>query len=508
MSCGCFYFSGGNIMSVINVENLTFAYEGSSDNIFENVSFHIDTDWKLGFTGRNGRGKTTFMKLLMGEYEYSGKITASVDFEYFPFSVPNEDMLVMFLAEEICPAAESWELVRELSLLQVSEDVLYRPFSTLSGGEKTKVMLAMLFLRENCFLLIDEPTNHLDMNGREIVSGYLKRKKGFILISHDRKMLDECVNHILSINKTNIEVEQGNYSSWERNKAARDKFEAVQNERLKKEIKSLEAAARSAAERSDRIERTKIGFDPAKTEKSTSRRASIAAKSQKMMRRSKAMESRIQADIEKKSELLKNIEGTAALKLPVLKFHSTKLLSVRNLSIAYDGKIVCDNVSFDINEGDIIALSGKNGCGKTSIIKLICGEDIPHTGEIIMNRQLKISRISQDFSGLAGSLSDFAAERGFDESLFKAILHKLDFSKEQFEKDIADYSDGQKKKVMISASLCTPAHLYIWDEPLNYLDIYSRKQLEELIIGAKTSMLLVEHDRAFCDAVNVSYYAF
>lgn len=433
-------------MSIINVENLTFAYDGSADNIFENVSFHIDTDWKLGFTGRNGRGKTTFMKLLMGEHEYSGKITSSVEFEYFPFPVADENMLVMFLAEEMCPNAENWELLRELSLLHVSDDVLYRPYATLSGGEKTKVMLAMLFLRENCFLLIDEPTNHLDTNGREIVSRYLKRKNGFILISHDRAVLDECIDHVLSINRTNIEIEQGNYSSWERNKAARDNFEAVQNERLKKEIKNLEAAARRAAEHSDRIERTKIGFDPTKTEKSISRRCSIARKSKKLMNRSKAMETRIEADIERKSELLRNIESTAPLKLPVLKFHSTRLLSVRNLSICYDNRTVCSNVSFDVGEGDIIALSGKNGCGKTSIIRLVCGEDVPHTGEIIINRQLKISRISQDFSGLSGSLSDYAYVHDFDESLFKAILRKLDFSREQFEKDISDFSDGQKKE--------------------------------------------------------------
>ena len=224
------------------------------------------------------------------------------------------------------------------------------------------------------------------------------------------------------------------------------------------------------------------------------------------MNRSKAIENRIASDIEKKSGLLKNIESTAPLKLPVLKFHSTKLLSVRNLSVCYDERTICSNVSFDINEGDIIALSGRNGCGKTSIIKLICGEDIPHSGEIIMNRQLKISHITQDFSELSGNLSDYAIHSGFDESLFKAILRKLDFSREQFEKDISEFSDGQKKKVMIATSLCTPAHIYIWDEPLNYLDVYSRRQLEELIIGSKSTMLIVEHDKAFCEAVNAQCY--
>lgn len=495
-------------MSIISVEKLTFAYDGSGDNIFENVSFHIDTDWKLGFTGRNGRGKTTFMKLLMGEHEYKGKITSSVDFEYFPFKVQNEDDLVMFIAEDICPNAENWELVKELSLLNVSDDVLYRPYSTLSGGEKTKVMLAMLFLRENCFLLIDEPTNHLDRLGRESVSKYLKRKKGFILISHDRAVLDECVDHILSINKCNIEIEQGNYSSWEKNKMARDNFETTQNERLKKEIKRLENSARKASEHSDKIASTKIGFDPKKSEKSISRRTSIAKKAEKIMSRSKSMENRIEADIEKKSGLLKNVEHTSALKLPILKFHSNKILSVSNLSISYDDNVVCKNISFDIGEGEVVALSGKNGSGKTSVIKLICGENINYTGNIMLNRQLKISTIEQDFSGMSGKLSDYAKNNGFDESLCKTILRKLGFSREQFEKDIKHFSDGQKKKVMIARSLCTPAHLYIWDEPLNYLDVYARKQLEELIIASKPAMLIVEHDKTFCDAINAKYCYF
>ena len=125
-----------------------------------------------------------------------------------------------------------------------------------------------------------------------------------------------------------------------------------------------------------------------------------------------------------------------------------------------------------------------------------------------MNRQLRISRIDQDFSGLSGNLTDYAQENGFDESLFKAILRKLDFSREQFEKDISDFSDGQKKKVMIAASLCTPAHLYIWDEPLNYLDVSSRRQLEELLVSYKPTMLIVEHDRTFCEAVNAEYIQF
>ncbi|MDF4767095.1 ATP-binding cassette domain-containing protein, partial [Vibrio parahaemolyticus] len=142
-------------MSMIKVQDLTFSYPGSFDNIFEDVNFQIDTDWKLGFIGRNGRGKTTFLNLLLGNYEYSGKILASVEFNYFPYPVADKNKFTHEILEEICPQAEGWEFLREISYLNVDAEVMYRPFKTLSNGEQTKVLLAALFLNEGQFLLID-----------------------------------------------------------------------------------------------------------------------------------------------------------------------------------------------------------------------------------------------------------------------------------------------------------------------------------------------------------------
>ena len=158
---------------------------------------------------------------------------------------------------EISRDHQEWELQRELSLLQVDADVLSRPYDTLSNGERTKVLLAALFLKENSFLLIDEPTNHLDQFGREMVGDYLRGKNGFILVSHDRSFLDRCIDHILTINRTDIEVQRGNFSSWYENKERLDLFELSENEKLKKEIRRLSSAASRTSSWSKQLEKTK-----------------------------------------------------------------------------------------------------------------------------------------------------------------------------------------------------------------------------------------------------------
>ena len=169
-------------MSVIKIENLSFAYPGSYDNIFENLDLTLDSDWKLGLVGRNGRGKTTLLRILCGELEYSGKIISSVGFDYFPYAVPDGSETTESVLHSVCRDAEEWQIERELSYLDLDSDALERPFDTLSNGERTKALLAALFLNEGRFLLIDEPTNHLDAEARKLVSAYLRKKSGFILV--------------------------------------------------------------------------------------------------------------------------------------------------------------------------------------------------------------------------------------------------------------------------------------------------------------------------------------
>lgn len=488
----------GDFMSMIKIENLTFAYPMSYENIFENVNIQIDTEWKLGFIGRNGRGKTTLLRILLGELEYSGRVSAAVKFDYFPYPVKDESRLTREVLNDICPAAEEWEIVRELSCLEIDSDVLWEPFDILSKGQRIKVQLAALFLNEGRFLLIDEPTNHLDTKGRELVAAYLKRKRGFILVSHDRGFLDGCVDHILSLNRSDIEVQAGNFSSFMRNFEQRLEYENTQNERLKKDIDRLKKASAQTAVWSAKTEKTKNGKNDSGLKPD---KGYVGHKAAKMMKRSKAIAARRQDAVNQKSELLKNSESAEELKLTPLSYRSEQLADLSDIQIRYGEKIVCAPTSFSVRRGERIALEGKNGSGKSSILKMLVGENIEHTGVLLKGSGLVISYVPQDTSFLKGDLSEFAELHGISESLFKAILRKMDFGRSQFDKDMADFSSGQKKKVLIAKSLCEQAHLYIWDEPLNFIDVYSRIQIERLIQAFSPTMIFVEHDRVFQEKI-------
>ena len=481
-------------MSLISVKNLTFRYDGSINNLFENVSFNIDTDWKLGLIGRNGKGKTTFLKLLLGKYEYKGTISKSVEFDYFPFEVKEQERMAIEIVNEIAPNVEDWEIIKELNLLNTDAEILYRNYNLLSGGEQVKILLISLFLKGNNFLLIDEPTNHLDIETRNNLVEYLKMKKGFILVSHDRDFLDKVVDHIISINNTNIDIQKGNFSSWQDNKNRQDNFELTQNEKLKKDISKLEIAAKNTAQWSDKIEKTKYN-----TTNSGSKvdKGYIGHQSAKMMKKSKVMEKRIEKAIEQKSNLLNNIVRNESLKIIPLDNRKNPLIIANELQIKYNEKAIFSKRTFEVNNKDRIAIIGKNGIGKSSILKLIMGEEIQYNGTLKINNNLKISYVSQSTKELKGTLKEYALKNEVEESIFKAMLSKMGFSKTEFEKDIKDMSEGQKKKVLIAKSISEPSNLYIWDEPLNYIDILTRIQIEEAILKYEPTLIFVEHDETF-----------
>ena len=485
-------------MSLISVNNLSFSYDGSYNNIFENVSFNIDTDWKLGLIGRNGKGKTTFLKLLQGIYEYKGTISKNVDVDYFPFEVSNKNKIAIEIVNDISPNSEDWEIIKELNLLNTNPEILYRSFNQLSGGEQVKILLISLFLKGNNFLLIDEPTNHLDIETRNNLVNYLKKKKGFILVSHDRIFLDKVIDHIIAINNTNIEIQQGNFSSWKENKDRQDNFEIMQNEKIQKDISRLEIASKNTAKWSNEAEKAKSKKYNSETHID---KGYIGHKAAKVMKTSKVMEQKIEKSIAEKSNLLKNIDRNDNLKLIPLTTNRNPLIWLNNLQIKYNNKEIFNPISFEVNDGHRIAIIGKNGIGKSSILKLLLREELQYNGNFKIINDLKISYVSQSTDNLKGKLKLFAKENNVDESIFKAMLIKMGLSQNDFDTNIQDMSEGQKKKILIAKSISEQANIYVWDEPLNYIDIITREQIEDTILKYNPTIIFVEHDERFIEKI-------
>jgi len=318
-------------MSNIEFKDLTFGY--GENLIFDHAQINIDDRWKLGLVGRNGRGKSTLLKLLEGKIITDSSIIADKNFVYFPQLLTEEDLndekissesknqeshkgdsieslsvnitdrksqLTFYLLNELAEF-EQWELERELSLLKVDLEVLWRPFESLSGGEQTKCLLAILFLDETNFPLIDEPTNHLDMASRKVVAQYLKKKSGFIVVSHARNFLDEVCDHTLAIERQQVILYQGNYSTYEQEKKLRDDFELAEDERLRKDISRLK---RTSLEKRDWSNQRENVAGATFVDKKVAK---------KQNQRAKAIEKRMGQEVENKEKLLKNIEKTDPL---------------------------------------------------------------------------------------------------------------------------------------------------------------------------------------------------
>lgn len=489
-------------MSKIEIKQLSFEYGGQTTPLFDHAELNLDTGWKLGLVGRNGRGKTTLLKLLQGLLPYTGTIQHSLDFVYFPQKLQDKTQLTFYVLTEL-GNFEQWEIERELNLLGVDPDILWRPFDSLSGGEKTKVLLAQLFTDEQHFPLIDEPTNHLDIAGREQVATYLNRKRqGYIVVSHDRFFLDQVVDHILAIDKTKLRLYQGNFSTYEEQKRLQDEFEQAQNEKLQREIGRLKQTAAEKAEwsRSREGDKAKKRTGFIDTEKRRVNKGAVGADAARTMKRSKAIVQRLNTQVTEKEKLLKDIEYVEPLRISYQPSHHRQLLRVEDLTLRYTEPLF-QPLTFEVNQGEQVALVGRNGSGKSSIIQALLGT---FTGEVtgtIYLPPVTVSYVRQNYEDNRGSLQSFAEENQLDYQDFLWNLQKLGMEREVFTQLIEQMSMGQRKKVELAKSLATPAELFIWDEPLNYLDVFNHQQIEALLLDVRPTLLVVDHDQSFLQKV-------
>ena len=461
-------------MSQISVSNLTFGYEGSFDNIFEEVSFLIDTDWRLGFIGRNGKGKTTFLNLLLGKYEYEGHISASAVFDYFPYQIMEEQKAqcsVDFL-EQLKPGCEQWRVICELEKLNLDAETLYRPFGTLSHGERTKVMLAVLFSGENDFLLIDEPTNHLDMNSIAWLEGYLGSYAGAVLIvSHDRYFLDRIVTKIVELEHGKSRVYNGNYS-W---------YAARREEIRASELKAYLNQQAEIQHQEEVITKLR-SFN---REKSIRRAESREKLLDKMEVIEKPQEVRDAMQIRMEPEVESGMD----------------VLLAEHLSKTYGANCLFQDITFDIKRGERVALIGDNGTGKTTILKIINKYIPKDAGRIILGSRVKIGYYDQEHQVLSPEKTIFQeisdAYPALTNTRIRNVLAAFLFTGDDVFKQIKDLSGGERGRVSLAKLMLSSANLLILDEPTNHLDITSKEILENALCRYTGTVLYVSHDRYF-----------
>jgi len=490
-------------MGTIQIENVSFRYDQMVENLFDSLNLKIDESWKLGLIGRNGRGKTTLMKMLLGQLDYQGQIVSNLNFYYYPQTVPNKNLPTVEVVQNLTHLEDYdlWKVEVELEKLQIEPDILQQKFSTLSPGERTKVLLAVLFLDDYGFQLIDEPTNHLDIEGRKIVSDYLKSKKGFIVISHDKTFLNPVIDHVISINRANVDVYKGNFNTWEDAKNRQDNHELEQKSQLKKDISRLHATAvkRENWSNSAESQKNKNRY----SESVNLDKGFISHKSAKMMKKAKTAEKRVDSAISEKQGLLKNIEIEEPIILNYAEVtHPDILVQVDNLTLEH-ADIKTPTVSFKVKRNQVVTLVGQNGIGKTTIFRQILRLPQPftQTGDIHLPNNLKISYLKQD-NELVGKIKELALAKQIEPEMVYSNLRKLGFERYLFEQPVENMSQGQRRKVALAISLSETANLYFWDEPLNYLDVITRQQIITAIKKQHPTMLLIDHDQDLIDEVS------
>jgi len=515
-------------MAQISINHLYFAYKQYLTPIFTDISFSFDTTWNLGLIGRNGRGKTTLLRLLKGDLSPDkGHITSHMNMCLFPydFETPYQNTLDVMLesigqirtmenamerdlalnnAESLARyadthnaylAAEGYSarsrIKKELALFSMSESLLSRDFSTLSGGEQTRLKLLVLFLRPNSYVLMDEPTNHLDITARKTLLSYLKKKQGFILVSHDRMLLDGVTDHIMAINKSDITIEKGNYATWKNNVELKEAFENRTKERLEREISSLEKLAQDKRDWSGRVEGKHYEF------RSTSR--GYDSRSAALMRHAKSAELKAQKNLDEKRGLLKNFEEAPKLALAQMDARGT-LVVLSRICFSYGVKPIINHFSCAIQAGDILWIRGKNGTGKTTLLKLIEGSLVPQSGSIYRHGGLKMSFAYQHCLHINGSARDFFKTKE-EYARFVRICGLFDLYGTHLSRPVETLSSGEQKKLDIARALAMDNQLLLMDEPLNFMDILFREQLFEAIKTYRPTMVFIEHDTYFGEGI-------
>ncbi|WP_064579763.1 ABC-F family ATP-binding cassette domain-containing protein [Streptobacillus moniliformis] len=510
-------------MNLVQFNNVWKQYNG--EYILKDISFSVDHMDKIGLMGLNGVGKSSLIKILLGKENHDGK-EGNVNEKGNVFLNPNikvgylsqnhsfasekntvyEELLEVFyrqkellfkinilntlmsVSDNIEELLKDYEKLQheyeatggyeiEFKIKQVMQGLELNNFrdiniSSLSGGEKTRVTLAKLLLQEPDLLILDEPTNHLDIVSIEWLEEYLKKyTKAFILISHDRIFLDEVCNKIMEIENRKIYEYSGNFSDF-----------VIQKELyIKGEIKRFEKESEKIRKIEEYISRYKAGI-----------KAKQARGRQTILDRMERMDNPVF-----------NI-NRMKLKFEMKSQSADRVLSVNKICKSFDNKKVLNNVSFDLYKGDKVGIIGKNGIGKSTLLKILIGNLKQDSGDFKIGERVHVGYYDQDHQNLYPSnniLQEINNSLSYTEEYLRSKAAAFLFTSDDVLKQISLLSGGEKVRVSLLKLIEEKANLLILDEPTNHLDIYSIEVLENALIDYMGTMLLISHNRHFLDSV-------
>lgn len=500
-------------MSLIRLQDVSKSFAGAP--VLENVSFRVEEGEHIGLIGRNGTGKSTLFRLITGEIEPEGGVIERMRRARFAClaQLPKvEDKATIFdivlhsfgellaqehaltaLEEQMAAGDDSvlpqYSGLQEQFILQGGYEFRIRikqvlqglgfhpdefdlPFHVLSGGQRTRLMLALVLLQDADLLLLDEPENHLDLEAREWLEEYLKTcPKAVVIISHDRQMLNAVVTRIVEVERGEFFAYTGNYDSYLAQKALLREQQQKAHERQQDFIRKEEAWINKF-----RYKNTK------------------ARQVQSRLKRLEKMEI-IDAPLAEKS--------TATFDMGEVVRSGAIALDARNLSMAYGDLVLYQGVSFQVQRGERLGIIGPNGSGKTTLLRQLAGLHSGRSGEVRLGHKVVTNYYDQNHATL-NPAHDILSEMmnvcpEWTPEQMRSFLGRFLFTGEDVFKPVPALSGGELSRVAIAKLVLSEANLLLLDEPTNHLDIASREALEQALADYPGAMIIVSHDRALID---------
>lgn len=463
-------------------------YEVMNLKVLENVNVSVGHGERIGIIGKNGAGKSTLLQLI------NRTIAPTQGY----IQLLQEDLKVVMIAQETESYASEEMTTSEVILLE-KWHVPTHDFKDLSGGEKLKARLAAGFAKDSHLLLLDEPTNHLDEQSVERLIELMNNYSGTILfVSHDRYFLDEVATKIWSIEGNKLIEHKGNYSSYMEARRVRRITRQREFEKQQKMVERIEAQMNELTTWSKKAH--------AQSTKKEGFKEFYRVKAKRMDAQVKSKQKRLEKELEKAKMGPVEPEYTVQFSIKTNNKVGKRFLEVKNLTKAFEGKILFNHANFTIQHGEKVALIGPNGSGKTTLLKILMGQESAE-GDVWISPSATIGYLTQEVFDLP---LDQTPERMFYTDSFNArgkvqnLMKYLGFDAEQWTEPIKNMSMGERVKCKLIGFIMQEKDVLILDEPTNHLDLPSREQLEQTLAEYNGTLLVVSHDRYFLEKITDS----